>query len=181
MTKKYLNEEETTEPCEQDIQSHNLQCYDTETDCVSEEECFYNKCPPQPLYELSGKEDKIKAEYAILRIGISTLIVSSEGRIRKSNDMFSSSIGCALPGTPYRTYVVEIEKNKWEEYFVHDLVWRAFNGEPPEGWEVRHKFWEAKQGKEFYDNSLSAIEIYPSTVTYLPSKRNSLPLPLSIN
>lgn len=187
MTRAYIDEEEHIEKSyeqgssQQHPQCHHHSQYDNESDCISEEEDFYMRSIPKPLYELSNenKEERPKTEYTVLRVGISTLIVSNAGRIRKSNDMFSSSIGCALPGTPYRTYVVEIDKNKCEEYFVHDLVWRAFNGEPPEGWEVRHNFWEAKKGAEYYDNSLAALEIYPSTVKYMPSIRRTLPSPIS--
>lgn len=192
MTRAYLDEEEHIEKSYDQTSSHHPQhpqhpqCqhhsqYEPDSDCISEEEEFYMKSAPKPLYELSNenKEERPKTEYTILRVGISTLIVSNTGRIRKSQDMFSSSIGCALPGTPYRTYVVEIDKNKSEEYFVHDLVWRAFNGEPPEGWEVRHNFWEAKKGAEYYDNSLASLEIYPSTVTYMPSIRRTLPQPIT--
>lgn len=128
------------------------------------------------LYDNEAYEpEKRETEYATLQIGAATLVVSSDGRIRNADNMFSSSVGFALPGTPYRTFPVEIYRAQTEEYYVHDIVWRAFNGEPPEGWEVRHSFWEPKNGNDFYSNSLENLQIYPSTVTYLPSVRKCLP------
>lgn len=117
-------------------------------------------------------------QYVYIKIGITELIVSSEGMIRKAHDIFSSTKGFVLTGTPYRTYPVEIEEHKTEEYFVHDIVWRAFYGEPPTGWEVRHTMWEPKNGNELYSNAVYHLNIYPSTVTYLPSVRRCLPEPI---
>lgn len=114
-------------------------------------------------------------EYTTLQLGMTTLVVSSDGIIRKAEEMFSASMGYALPGTPYRTFPVEVYKGVIEEYYVHDIVWRAFNGELPDGWEVRHTFWEPKKGAEFYSNSLENLQIYPSTVSYMPSVRKCLP------
>jgi hypothetical protein len=117
-------------------------------------------------------------EYVILNIGISKLVISNQGKIRNLDDIYSTSMGFTLIGTPYRTFPVKVEKNKTEEYFVHDLVWRAFNGDPPHGWEVRHAYVETKRGNEFYNNALEFLELYPSTVTYMPSVRKYLPDPV---
>jgi|APGre2960657444_1045066.scaffolds.fasta_scaffold68002_3 hypothetical protein len=117
-------------------------------------------------------------EYVILKIGIANLVISNQGKIRNLEDIYSSSMGFTLIGTPYRTFPVQVEKNKVEEYFVHDLIWRAFNGDPPQGWEVRHAYLETKRGNEFYNNALEFLELYPSTVTYMPSIRKYLPDPV---
>lgn len=157
-----------------DIGSTSNDEYNSEDDYVLHKEIMYDQTNDNYQYSYSIS----KLQYTILRIGITSLIISNTGVIRKVDDMLSTSIGFALPGTPYRTYPVEIQKNQMEEYFVHDLVWRAFNGEPPEGYEVRHTFWEAKKGHEYYDNSLENLEIYPTTITYLPSTRKTLPEPV---
>lgn len=120
------------------------------------------------------EQDDEVTQFVILKIGITELVISSDGYIRKLDDVFSSSKGYALPGSPYRTYPVEVHKNELIDYYVHDLVWRAFRGEPPEGWEVRHNFWETKRGHEFYSNALEDLEIYPITVMHL---RGGLPEP----
>ncbi len=150
--------------------------YDTEndTDELSSDDEYYKQ---SDIYIGQDDDNKSPAtEFSLLKIGITTLVVSSHGRIRKIDDFFSSSLGFALPGTPYRTFPIEVSKNQIEEYYVHDLVWRAFNGEPPDGWEVRHNFWEAKNAKEFYSNSLENLDIYPSSVTHLSRyARNTLP------
>lgn len=158
---------------------NQYQYHDTENNLSSEDEDIENHNLPQPMYELPNdhrEEETEEIEHTMLRIGEASLIISSNGIIRNLKDIFSASMGYALIGTPYRTYIVEIEKNICEEYFVHDLVWRAFNGEPPEGWEVRHKYWETKRGAEMYDNSLDILDIYPSTVVYLPYVRKCLPV-----
>ena len=176
MSRGYYNDDEIDLPNDQD--PYQL-VYDTEIDYISDDENTYNEQNAVPLYELTKdsdtEDDKNIIQFSEIKIGITMLIVSNNGIIRKANDIFSSSMGFALIGTPYRTYIVEIKENQYEEYFVHDLVWRAFNGEPPEGWEVRHKFWEAKRCAEYYDNSLDSLDIYPSTVIYMPSMRECLP------
>lgn len=145
-------------------------------DGLSEDE-HHKTLPLDPMFDYDCNTPI--TEYAVLKIGITTLVVSSDGKIRKMDDVFSSSIGYALPGTPYRTYTVEVSKNEYEEYYVHDLVWRAFNGEPPAGWEVRHNYWEAKDTAGFYSNALENLELYVSTVTYMPSVRTTLPDPIA--
>ena len=152
--------------------------YDTDNDSYSDDD-VNNKAELYQIEPDNTSEDDISiTQFAYIKIGITELVVSSDGHIRKTNDMISTSYGFVLPGTPYRTYSVHIDTNKIEEYFVHDIVWRAFNGEPPSGWEVRHTLWEAKSGNEYYSNSLNSLEIYPSTVTYLPSVRHCLPEPI---
>lgn len=179
MTRDFYEEENETYHTHNDL-SHNHMKYEpenyTDTENISDEETYHIK----PLYELGNdvKEPTPVVQYTVLQIGITNLIISSNGRIRKSNDVFTSSIGYSLPGTPYRTYPVEISKNKIEEYYVHDLVWRAFNGDPPEGYEVRHNFWIPKNNEECYDNSLENLEIYKTSVVYLPSNRKTLPSPI---
>ena len=103
-------------------------------------------------------------EYAILNIGITNLVISNQGKIRNLDNVYSTSMGFTLIGTPYRTFPVKVEKNKIEEYFVHDLVWRAFHGDPPHGWEVRHAYVETKRGNEFYNNALEFLELYLSLI-----------------
>lgn len=103
-----------------------------------------------------------------LRIGNAVIGVSSNGSIRLSSSMFDITKGFGLLGTPYRTVPVELEKGDRREYYVHDLVWRAFNGEPPSGWEVRHTYTESLKRRKYYDNSLKNITITPATVEVRP-------------
>lgn len=102
-------------------------------------------------------------------LGQAILDISDRGVIRPKCSLFSSTKGFAYIGTPYRTYTVEVEPGVRKEYFVHDLVWRAFNGDPPEGWEVRHTFDEPLKRRKYYSNSLHCLTIVPSTVTLRPT------------
>lgn len=167
MPREYPEEEEVVSPAEAEDDQESEEASDQE-----EEEKPY-----EWEEDIFAKEPHDVPYFTILRIGISELVISSDGYIRKLEDVFSSSKGFVLPGTPYRTYPVEIQKNEIEEYYVHDLIWRAFHGDPPEGWEVRHNYWETKKNNENYSNALADLEIYPSTVTYMPSIRRSLPEP----
>ena len=175
MVQKRANDDEhmyypnDTNTYEQDIDDY------TEEEVSSDDEC-HKQTNSNALLNFDEIERPPITEFSLLRIGISSLVISSEGKIRKLEDPFSSSYGFALPGTPYRTYPVKITNDNIEEYFVHDLVWRAFHGEPPEGWEVRHNFWESKNTQGVYSNCLENLEIYRSTVTYLtPCVRGCLP------
>lgn len=98
---------------------------------------------------------------ARLTVGSSVLHITTSGRIKCREDDLGSD-GIAMLGTPYHTFVVE-----GNEYYVHDLVWRAFNGDPPEGWEVRHKI-DAARADHYYDNDLESLEIYPARVIHRP-------------
>lgn len=171
MARKEIEEEEYP-----NTQTYGSDHYDTDDDVYSDDDA-QNKAELYQIEQDSSYEDNERTitQYAYIKIGITELVVSSDGHIRKMDDMISTSYGFALPGTPYRTYSVQVEKHKIEEYFVHDIIWRAFHGEPPSGWEVRHNMWEAKTGKECYSNALDNLQIYPSTVTYLPSVRKCLP------
>jgi hypothetical protein len=42
-------------------------------------------------------------------------------------------------GTHLRTVRIKIEPGDFHNFFVHELVWQAFNGDIPDGWEVRHE------------------------------------------
>lgn len=75
--------------------------------------------------------------------------------------------GYALPGTPYRTVPIG-----GREYLVHDLVWRAFHGDPPPGFEVRHTRAAAEEalsaGRLAYDNALASLQICQTNIQYQP-------------
>lgn len=101
-------------------------------------------------------------------LGQAILDISDKGIIRPKDTLFSASQGYAYIGTPFRTYTVEVEPGVHKEYFVHDLVWRAFNGDPPEGWEVRHTFDEASKRRKYYSNALRYLTIVPATVQLRP-------------
>lgn len=110
-----------------------------------------------------------------LRVGEALVYVSDEGYVRRYGDAHAST-GCILPGTPYRVVPIAVQTSEatgaeyMEQYLVHDLVWRAFHGEPPEGWEVRHNHVETYAlGYAPYSNALACLQIYPATVQLRPN------------
>lgn len=96
-------------------------------------------------------------EWKYMRIGQTIIEVSSYGLVKPYKDLFASSTGIHLPGTPYRVYQIE-----GENYMMHQLVWRAFHGPVPEGWEVRHADHYVRfQKHRLYSNALWNLSIYP--------------------
>lgn len=113
-------------------------------------------------------EDLPIIQWRRIKLGQTILDISDRGTIRPRGTLFEASKGFAYIGTPYKTYTVEIEPGVHKEYFVHDLVWRAFNGDPPMGWEVRHTHNEASKCRRYYSNALKNLVITPSTVQHNP-------------
>jgi hypothetical protein len=107
-----------------------------------------------------------------LRIGNSVIDVSSDGQIKPFGAELRvgyplTSEGVRLSGTPYRTFTVELYHNEVRRYFVHDLVYQAFNGPPPLGYEVRHIAQYTNKPRKVYSNRLGVLDIFPSVVSPL--------------
>lgn len=123
-------------------------------------------------YEYFQQEENIAflppTKWRRIKLGSVILDVSNKGVIKPKDSLFGANKGSPYLGTPYRTYVIEPEPGVRKEYFVHDIVWRAFNGDPPEGWEVRHTFEEACKHRKYYDNALRNLTITPATVEVRP-------------
>lgn len=105
-----------------------------------------------------------------IKVGDAVLEVSSNGEIRPYNYEFQlgvpiATFGCVLPGTPYRTYTVQVHPNEFKTFFVHDMVYTAFNGKPPDGYEVRHVPEYTMKARKAYSNRLGCLMIYPKTVS----------------
>jgi hypothetical protein len=117
-------------------------------------------------YEGERREDEPAAnirpvEWTTIKISDTVLAISNRGVIRKNgDDIFCATRGFPILGSPYRMYGVG-----GRLYYVHDLVWRAFKGEPPTGWEVQHKI---TQKRRYYDNSLHHLTIRPILVEVHP-------------
>lgn len=119
----------------------------------------------EPEYEHSQEENVGNLrplQTVLVKIHDILLSVSNTGIIHKQGEeVFLGTRGYRLEGTPYRTYPIA-----GRVYFVHDIVWRAFHGEPPQGWEVRHV---QSQKRKVYDNSLHYLTIMPKIVEYHPT------------
>ena len=73
-----------------------------------------------------------------MKLGEDTYLVSNEGHIRNvRHSIFAVSSGYRVDGTPFRAFVLRMYNVPYNIY-SHDLVWRAFNGDVPHGWVVRH-------------------------------------------
>lgn len=115
--------------------------------------------------DLLLQEYRRHVEWKNLRVGETTLQISSEGAIKRTSSWFEpSSYGFALLGTPYRTYPIDDK-----EYLVHELVWLAFHGPPPPGWCVRHKYSYTRYKKrQMYSNALDVLDISPTILGTIP-------------
>jgi hypothetical protein len=87
--------------------------------------------------------------------------VSSTGKYKKYDSLDLASEGIQLHGTPYRYATIANKR-----YFMHELVWHAFYGDPPDGWEVRHKSeYTSLRPRRVYSNHIANITIYPKVVS----------------
>ncbi len=100
-----------------------------------------------------------------LTLGITTLYVSNTGFVRREGDPFwQMTKGAVYEDTPYMYITVETEPNTYTPYFVHELVWKAFQGDVLPNWELRHKPYVAKEFPREYPNDLCHLEIYPKVL-----------------
>lgn len=101
-----------------------------------------------------------------VKIGDAVLCVFSNGAVRQ-HDFHNTTFGISLAGTPYRTFTLEYQKNDFRTYYIHELVWKAFHGSPPQGWEVRHRPEYTMHAHKMYSNALHHLTTLPSVVTKL--------------
>lgn len=116
-------------------------------------------------YDYSEPDDRDKEpiRWAKLKLGKTVLHVCSTGIVRKEGEPFYFvTAGINLIGSPYRYTIVETDNNVFEKVFMHEIIWRAFNGDVPKDWEVRHKPWVPQEYNREYPNDLSCVDIYPS-------------------
>jgi len=101
-------------------------------------------------------------EWRSLRFNDTVLRVSSEGKVRFAPfTMVDISDGVDVVGTPYRMWHVSNGQGDICHYYMHELVWYAFHGNVPSGWEVRHNpDTPVDYGK--YANNLEHLNIYPT-------------------
>lgn len=91
--------------------------------------------------------------------------ISNTGKIKNENGIISE--GIQVHGTPFRFFQIEYEKDKFKNYYMHDLIWQSFNGVPPTGWIVRHKSEYSRKPRKIYCNRLSNLTIVPNTISQL--------------
>ncbi len=132
---------------------------DTDDDIIEEDDSYYSDV----------EENNDNLDYYPIRqptwrhvmVGGQSYMVSDHGRIRRENSLFEVTKGSEESGSPYRTYTFLSENGAPKTCYLHDIVWQAFNGPPPDGWEVRHTDEETARRKRYYSNSLSKLTIAP--------------------
>jgi hypothetical protein len=94
--------------------------------------------------------------WTLIKIGKEIFEISSIGRIKPYRSLEQSTEGILLQGTPYRYYRFA-DKN----YFMHELVWQAFNGLPLENFEIKHKPEYTSKYRKIYSNRLHNLTLLP--------------------
>jgi hypothetical protein len=98
-----------------------------------------------------------------LQIGETLLYISNMGCLRRAKDPFwCITRGVPLTGTPYSYVMLETKPGESTMFFIHHLVWKAFHGDVPPGWEVRHKPCVPMEYTREYPNELALLDMYPS-------------------
>jgi len=111
-----------------------------ECDDALEEDIAYDYTEDeQPKLDEDIRDPTIKPlEWTAMKFDEDIYMVSTEGHIRNTkHDLFAVTAGYRVEGTPYREVVVRTQ-DAANRIYIHDLVWRAFNGDVPSGWAVRH-------------------------------------------
>lgn len=146
--------------------------FSNEDSCDEEPELTYSDLDDYEDYaEYDVREDTLGPLTTIrqpvwkrIRVDDDEYMVSDQGCIKKPDTLFEVHYGLEEHGTPFRTVTFPNGKT----YYMHDLVWQTFNGDPPRGWEVRHTFAESQKNRRYYSNALRHLTIIPERVTLRP-------------
>jgi len=128
------------------------------------EEDEYSDVEDEPHYEqeftVNGEELLIPIEWKPLKLGMFDYEVSNIGKIRLPGEWWNPSEGCPVSGTPYRSFPVHYDSNTVVHKMMHHIVYEAFYGKPPLGWEVRHAWHVPFDRERMYSNNIVDIDIY---------------------
>lgn len=125
-----------------------------------EEECESNIV--EDNYEYDPLPER--CEWRDVKVGDVYFKVSSEGKVMFSR--FNVTYGFREAGTPYRFINIEISPSNYRRYYVHDIVWRAFNGNTvPIGWEVRHFDYTPMDSGGCYINCIDYLDVYEKIIS----------------
>lgn len=144
-------------------------CEDDDYDITGQDSEYENDLHDDPLLDAPWRPS---IRWKQIKIGEAVLEVSSYGQVRPFDSQFMLGIdlcteGTRFPGTPYRTYTVEVEPHSYKTFFMHDLVYQAFYGKPPHGYEVRHVSSHTQKPRLVYSNRLGCLTIVPKKVDEL--------------
>ena len=106
-----------------------------------------------------GLRRRPNIKWALIKIGKAILEVSSIGTIKPYRSIDNPTEGIILKGTPYRYYRVEEYEGEFKNYYVHEIVWQAFNGTPSDEYEIKHKPEYTDNYRKIYSNRLHNITL----------------------
>lgn len=134
--------------------------------CDYDDYCDENGITDNSTFSFEGFESTVRPPpiWKLVEIEGEKYLVSDHGCIRKPDTLFEVHYGIEEVGTPFRTVTFPTGVT----YYMHDIVWQAFNGDPPRGWEVRHTFAETQKRRRYYSNALRHLTIMPIHVTLRP-------------
>ena len=156
---------------------YGLDGYDYDSDYTNSNDETEDEGLYEPEFNPESYEDpddiiyknktQIQFQWKSITIGDTTLQVSNTGAIQYPDSIFHITYGNPVPGTPYRCIAIKIAANHYRNYYIHDLVWIAFYGDIPNGWEVGHKerICDDTQFNDCYKNDLEYLDIYTNIVS----------------
>jgi hypothetical protein len=101
-------------------------------------------------------KDILITEWKQLSIAGTKIYVSNQGYVKLSDSIFNCTKGVHIEGTPYRMVVINSVNNTPMKYYVHELVWVAFNDDIPDGWFIGH----INRNNNVYDNNINNLQMY---------------------
>jgi hypothetical protein len=141
---------------------------DTDEDFPEDDESYFSEIQEEHQEDVFGIP-VIPSKWKRVCMGGQHFQVSNKGHIMKPDTYFEVHKGVEESGSPYRTFTFVTTDGTPRTYYMHDIVWRAFHGEPPTGWEVQHKVAETMKRKRHYSNALHNLTIMPSRVEVRPT------------
>ena len=131
---------------------------DWEEDTYTDDEDDYSVYDRDTFYDQVHYplEKWVPYEYGTTRV-----YVSDRGNIRMDRGIsWHITTGTVKMGTPYRIYPFTLSDGTVLFRHVHEVIWDAFEGSVPAGYEVRHATSTTKSGKETYSNALDDLQIF---------------------
>lgn len=149
--------DETCDPADED-HDYDFLC-DTDTDADETASVFGGGSFNNGAFAVSVSPPTV---WKLLKVGETILHVSSAGKVKPYQSIFLAYEGFQVMGTPFRSIPVTDRDGNTAHMYMHELVWRAFHGPPPDGWEVRHKYAYTCVPRRTYSNALCHLTLYPS-------------------
>jgi hypothetical protein len=157
-----------------DYYSHPMDEFDYDSDYTNQEnyeddydeEGTYDEAYEDPEDLIYKDEDQVKTQWTFLTIGETKLRVFNTGAIQYPDSIFNVTYGDQVLGTSYRSVRVKVSKNTYKNFYIHDIVWAAFYGDLPSGWDIGHVDRSTSFDSNYcYSNHLNNLDIYMNCVS----------------